>query len=227
MLHIFGDEHIITETSDLVYSYCAVAFDQSRFNTHLGSIRRLVAGGPSLLTPLTDTLREVHGFALVCHSRIHKDLLSPGEVWNTNDIPEMSPTDFVWSVSTILTIAYLIRDLLDRKWRFNTADVFYDPKSLSQEHRAAMEVVLQDRLRRHVAQFIRNTHHAGMAKVRHVKAIEKPKSGVPRDKLQLGTWLADGIVRRSERFSSRNIEGLIGKRDITQDVNATLSDLLK
>lgn len=183
-----------------------------------------MAGGPSLLTPLPDTLRDVHGFALVCHSRIDKDLLPPGEVWNTNDIPEMSPRDFVWSVNMILTIAYLIRDLLDREWRFNTADVFYDSKSLSQEHRAAMEGSLQQRLRRHVAQFIRNTHYAGEVRVRHVKAIEKPKSGAPLDKLQLGTWLADCIVRRSERFSSQNIEGLIGKRDITQDVNATLSD---
>lgn len=227
MLYIFGDEHIIEETSDLVYSYCAVTFDQSRFNTHLGSIRRLTAGGPSLLTPLTDTLREVHGFALVCHSRIHKDLLPSGEVWNTNDIPKMSPRDCVWSVNAILTIAYLILDLFDRKWRFNTADVFYDPKSLSQEHRAAMEESLRQRLRRYVAQFIRNNHHVGNVRVRHVKAIEKPKSGVPHDKLQLGTWLADRIVRKSERFSSQNLEGLIGKRDITQDVNATLSDLLK
>lgn len=226
MLYIFGDEDVRTDKSDFLYFYCAVAFYQSGFNANVNAIKKLMGGGTSLLEPIAETLHAAHGFALICHARVHEDLLPQGAVWSTNDIQGMSPKDFVWSVSMILTIAYLIRDLLDRRWRFKTADVFYDPKSLTKEHRAAMELVLQDRLRRHVELFIKRHSYEGKAKVRHVKAIEKPKHGYSHNKLQLGTWVADRIVRRSQRFSSLNVDRLLGKTDITQDVNAALNDFL-
>jgi hypothetical protein len=227
MIYIFCDEAISSDSSYWVYLYSAVAFSQRKYkNSGFSRIKRLTKGGPSLLKPINETLKATEGLALLSHAQVPESLLPQGAVWKTNDISGMSPKDFVWSVSMILTVAYLIRMLLERKWKFKTVDVFYDPKSLSQEHKIAVEKVLQDRLKQHLKRFLQSTNHHGRVKVRRVKAVEKPKPGSTHDKFQLGTWLADRIVRRYNKVVNMERRNLIETKDITQDVVDTLNDFL-
>jgi len=227
MLYVFCDEDISRKNSEFLYLYSAVVFYQKRFNNSgFSKIKRLTKGGPSLLKPINETLKATEGFALLSHAQVPESLLPQGAVWKTNDISGMSPKDFVWSVSMILTIAYLIQMLLERKWKFKTVDVFYDPKSLSQEHKIAVEKVLQDRLKQHVKRFLQSTNHHGRVKVRRVKAVKKSKPKTTPDKFQLGTWLADRIVRRYNKIVNMKRRNLIETKDITQDVIDTLNDFL-
>jgi len=57
--------------------------------------------------------------------------------------------------------------------------------------------------------------------------VEKPQSGSPPDKFQLGVWLADRIVRSYEKVSANKDGDSIITLDITKDVNEDLIELLK
>jgi len=226
MIYIFCDEAISSDSSYWVYLYSAVAFSQRRYNSVFSRIERLRKGGTSLLEPINEMLKATEGFALLSQARVPKSLLPVDSDFQTGDIPRMSPKDFVWSLSMMFTVAYLVRIVLERRWNFKTADVFYDPKSLSKEHKCAMTKYLQDKLKLHIKHFLQNTKIDGKINVRRVEAVKKSKPKTGPDKFQLGTWLADRIVRRYSKIVNMKRRSLIETKDITQDVVDTLKDFL-
>jgi hypothetical protein len=228
MIYVFCDEDIKEDGSDLLYRYAAVAFSQRRFND--GGFHRIKAlreSGRSLLNPINETLRATGGFALVSEARIAEKTVPTGVVWGTADIPAMLLRDFAWSLSMILTVADLIPRLLRWVLDFKTADILYDPKSLKPRHRTAVEKFLQSKLKQHIAEWLRNEDIRRRVKVRRVTAVSKPKPGEVPDKFQMGTWIADRIVRRYDRIPNIAGESLIKTTDLTQHVNDTLNDFGK
>jgi hypothetical protein len=216
MIYVFCDEDKQFSGSDAILRYAVVAFYQDRYNKcGKGRIRELLAGGPSLIQPIIEMLKDTNGLALLTQARIPKYSLMTGEVIYTSDVPKMVHSDFLWSISMILTIACLFPILAERRWSYKTVDVYYDPKSLTDMHRSKMSEVLQQRLKRHVKAFKRKMRQEVKFNIRRIKETPKPKNGVPFDKFQLGVWLADRLVRRYDDFVNIDNTGVIKFRDIT------------
>ena len=57
--------------------------------------------------------------------------------------------------------------------------------------------------------------------------MEKPQSGSPPDKFQLGVWVAERIVRRYEKITAEKGGGSIITEDITNAVNEILIEYLR
>jgi len=228
MIYVFCDEDIRNDGQDLLYRYAAVAFFQRRYNNRgFHRIEGLREGGRSLLNRINEVLGATGGFALVSEASVPEKEVPAGKTLSTNDIPEMSFRDFTWSVSMILTVACLIPELLGRLWSFKTADIYYDPKSLTKEHTTAVEWFLQNRVKQQVRRLFRNANVRPKVNVRRVMAVSKPKRGDAPGKFQLGTWIADRIVKRFDQIPDIVGESFVKTIDLTQHVNDTLNDLGK
>jgi hypothetical protein len=228
MLYVFCDEDISHDSTDWRFVFSAVSFYQNKYNSAISTIQKLREGGGSLLKQILQALKTTEGFAFISQARVPATLLLPGADCRTPDIPRMACKDFVWSVSMLFTVATLVRLALERGWVFKAVDIFYDPKSLTREHQSAIEEVLHKRLKKYANQFVQRYDKNLGEKVnfRKAKALEKPRSGSQPDKFQLGIWLADRIVRRSDEVISKGAEGLIETENLTRMVNDTLTECL-
>ena len=225
MIYIFCDEDKKEDGSDWLYLYSAVAFSQKQYNNiGIQNIDDIRQGGSSLLNPIKEIIKSTNGFSLLSHARIPKKLL-PGDLYfQTGDVSKMSTNNLAWSLSMIFTVAHLIRMLLDQNWMFKTVDLFYDPKSLSNDHEAAMVKCHQENLKQHIKNFLKRNNIGKNINIRRVNAVKKPKKGCRPDKFQLGTWLADRIVRRYNKIGKIEEGSLIKTKDITEDVIYILDD---
>ncbi len=230
MLFIFCDEKIQTVSTACHYNFSAVAFYQNRFNNSgLRRIRNLKQGGKSLLPQVEQALCNNEGIALISHAIVPAELLPKGAKIKIADIGEVARNDLVWSICMIFTIAKLGLRLLERSWAFKTIDIFYDPKSLMQQHRHLIEQHLRNNLTQRLKWFVVTTNKnlGGKINIRIIKAVEKPQSGSPPDKFQLGVWIADRIVRRYEKITAEKGRGSIITEDITNAVNEILNEYLR
>lgn len=216
MIYIFCDEDKKFIGADVLLRYATVAFDQDHYN-RFGKykIGELYKGGPSIINSIIETLKGTKGFVLMTEARIPEVLISAGEV-STADIPRMASSDFYWSLSMALSIAWLFPILNKHGWSCGTSDVYYDPKSLTEVHRSKILESLQSRLKKQVNQFLKKLGQKGKCNIRRVREVPKPKSGSLLDKFQLGTWLADRLVRNYDRLVEMDGSNVIELRDITE-----------
>jgi hypothetical protein len=201
----------------MCYSGTAVAFQQNHYN-RFGEdrTRELFKGGPSINKPIIEMLQKTNGFVLITQARIPEGFMSVGKVISTADIPNMAIRDFCWSLSMVLTIGWLFPILNKHGWLCGTSDVYYDPKSLTIVHRSMILKYLQSRLKKQVNKFLRKMYQEAKCNIRRVQEVPKPKSGSPPDKFQLGTWLADRLVRNYDRFVEMDRSDVMEFRDITE-----------
>lgn len=216
MIYIFCDEDKNFIGSDVLLRYATVAFNQNRYNGFGNNkIRELYKGGPSIIDSIIETLKGTKGFVLITQARIPETSMLGGEI-STADIPRMARPDFYWSLSMALSIAWLFPILNKHGWSCGTSDVYYDPKSLTEVHRSKILESLQSRLKRKVNQFLKEVGQKANCNIRRVQEVPKPKSGSPLDKFQLGTWLADRLVRNYDRLVEMDGNNVIEFRDITE-----------
>ena len=216
MIYIFCDEDTKLTDSDVLLRYAAVAFHQEHYN-RLGEnrVRELFKGGPSIIKPIIEMLKKTDGLVLIMQARIPNVYISAGEVISTADIPKMALQDFCWSLSMVFTIGWLFPILSKHRWSYGTSDVYYDPKSLTNVHRSMIKKYLQSRLKKQVNEFLKKMHQEAKCNIRRIQETPKPKSAFPLDKFQLGTWLADCLVRDYDRLVRMDGSDVIEFRDIT------------
>ena len=82
-------------------------------------------------------------------------------------------------------------------------------------HRSKILESLQSRLKRQVNQFLKEVGQKANCNIRRVQEVPKPKSGSPLDKFQLGTWLADRLVRNYDRLVEIDSNDVMEFSDIT------------
>ncbi len=223
MLYFFCDE----DPSGIEagrFRFATVCFQQNRFNNGLGRFQALRDGGGSLLAQIQTDLALSDGFSIVSEVTLPPSLVPPRSTCETTDIPKMARRDFVWSLSLIMTVGAAFRRALEKSWSFSTVDVYYDPKSLTFEHRASVNLVLQRKMKLYAAEYLARYHRSLSDKVtvRRVKEVPKAKRESP-DKFQLGVWLADRIVRRFEKVKRMAGGGVFELEELTDLVVSTLS----
>ena len=181
---------------------------------------------------IDDLLNRVGGLAVLNFADVPDELLPPGELDATGDIPTMSRTDFAWSVMVLSVVVKSVALLLRRRdMALDALELYYDRKDLKHAHRAQVENFLRQELPKLAKQATIDEPtlfpgDPGGLRLGGIRQVEKPpRTGVP-DALQRGVNLAHHLCAQSEPIISRGLsEGPIRVSDVTTTVRAIISKL--
>jgi hypothetical protein len=189
-------------------------------------------GGRRRLQAIGDLLTQVGGLAVLGYADLPRELLPPGEIDATADVPRMSRTDFAWSVLVLWVVIKSVALLLRRgDIALDTLELYYDRKDLRNTHRAQVEHFLLQELPEMAKQaasdeptlFLGDPCGLRLGVIRQVE--KRPRTGVP-DARQRGVNLAHHLCAQSETIIARGLfQGPIRVSDFTTRVHAIISKL--
>jgi hypothetical protein len=189
-------------------------------------------GGRRRLEAIGDLLNQVGGLAVLGYADLPDELLPPGEVDATADIPRMSRTDFAWSVLVLSVVVKSVALLLRRgDMVLDTLELYYDRKDLRNAHRAQVEHFLRQELPEMAKQAAIDEPmlfpgDPGGLRLRVVRQVEKPPRMRVPDAYQRGVNLAHHLCAQSYAIISRGLsEGPIRVSDVTTTVRVIISRL--
>jgi len=184
------------------------------------------------LQAIDELLNEIHGVAVLTYANLSKEIYSPKEIDGTADIPRMSRTDNIWSQMTLFAIATGVAWLHHSGLLIGPADLYYDPKDLTIEHRTVYENMLRQNLPETAREAAakdpaRFSNDASMFEFGIIKGVEKPSSGIQPDTFQRGTNLAHHFCTQAETLVGRGSKGRILVKDRTGDVLETTAKFIE
>jgi hypothetical protein len=186
-------------------------------------------GGTRRLQVIGDLLTGIGGLAVLGYADLPAELLSPGEIDATADVPRMSRTDFAWSVMVLWALTRSVALLLRREdMALDTLDLYYDRKDLTDAHRAQVENFLRQELPEMAKQAAieepaRFPGNPRRLRLGVILQVAKPPPAVAPDALQRGVNLAHHLCTQSDSIIARGLsEGPIRVSDFT----TTVSDVI-
>lgn len=170
------------------------------------------------LQQIETVLEEGKGIAVVGYCDFPLSLIQCGSDISTNDISRISRSDCAWSVIVLFTVAEAMA-YLKKAVGMNDAKIslYYDRKDLTQEHRAAVEKYVAQRLAEipNTNQFTGSIPSAiSIPRIEQIPKNKKSQGG-KLNHLQVGTFLADRICSLCSQIingSSQIINGPSGAR---------------
>ena len=175
---------------------------------------------PPVLKRICLMLESLDAAAVVGEATLDETLFRSGEKDGTDDIPSMSRSDNIWSMSATFVLASLIVDLIRYGKSVGTVDVHFDRKNLKPMHSIAWEETLRQTLVTETKQFASQLGAKILTKliklgIRRVQAVPKlGHLGKESDKFRSGTWVADKLCSYSGE-----INGLKCSRISTDDIS--------
>jgi hypothetical protein len=201
MLYAFIDERFdFPATSEgRTIAIACIAVPQSGYSDRIdrfATIRRRDRAG--LVSALNEALTAVHGYAVIGTATLDASLLRYGEIDASLDLPSgVARTDNVWSAAMIFTVGRALASMRLRSGPFSTVDLHLDPRSLTPQHQRAIHATLQKELPAIHREWC-DAHqliHGRKISIRRQGFVRKPKPGQAISKFQIGTALADALLR--------------------------------
>jgi len=157
---------------------------------------------------------------MLVYPDIPPDLLPPGGIDGTDDIPRMSRTDNLWSQLILAGVAATLAFLQRPDTSIGVVDLYFDRKDLTAAHRAQFENVLRQTLpeiQREAAVELPTVFGTGSPDLDFgtITGVDKPASGAPPSVLQAGTNLAHHLCSQAAQVISRGPVGRVRVRDHT------------
>jgi hypothetical protein len=210
---MFVDERIERPESQVRLVVGCVVVERRRWETVHTQVRQVGRNrGKRRLDSIADLLGRAGGFALITYADLPCELVPPGELDGTDDIPRMKRADNLWSQGVLATVAAALACLRTSGVTCADIDLFYDPKSLTVAHRDAHERTLRETLP-DIARVDPETHEVQALPCltfRRVEQVPKRRGDVQADQLQDGTSLADHLCSQAA--------GLLGGRSVPRVV---------
>jgi hypothetical protein len=227
MIYLFLDETHRDLHKDLRFVASCVEFPQHRFNSSLDEARGLDSPGrrPRLLR-IKDFIEKTKGRVLLAYADIDKSLIPPRKK-DDEALPGVTRYNTLWGAVMTYAVAEMVAGLVRSGVPFTTVDIFYDTKSLTEEHREAIGYVIRGQVRELASNYIR--HHIGVLRqklrFRKIKSVAKPTLASSKTKYQIGTWLADRLCHYADDLIPTGDSGIISVRNCTSDVENILIKL--
>jgi hypothetical protein len=195
MYYSFFDE---SYRSNLGTVMAAWAVEQHRYTRYESRLPELFK--TPVLKQVETMLSSCDARAVLSAAKLSPEILRPGEIDGTNDVPQMARTDNIWSQSLVFLLSNLLSELLGNRHQVGTIDVYYDPKTLKAEHRQALEGVIRESVVQEAQAADRSLGWNRFTKlrIRRVQQVEKPHGGQAPTKFQMGTWIADKLCSHFE-----------------------------
>ena len=189
----------------------------------VGEIRR-----KRRLQAIDELLSGIHGAAVLIYASLPNTVFCGHEIDGTADIPRMSRTDNIWSQMTLFAVATGVAWLHNSGLLVGPADLYYDRKDLTVEHRTVYENILRQNLPEIAREVAANdpsrfTTDASQFQFGIIQGVEKPRSGLQPDPIQRGTNLAHHFCSEAETLVKRGSTGRILVKDRTEDISDAIS----
>ena len=200
MLYIFLDETYGNLPEGRRFVIGCIIVQQSRWNDLFADGRDLELPGKSSRADRVNTyLGRLGGLGVLTFSNIPSAHVGNGEIDGTKDIPQMSRGNNLWSHCFAFGIARTLISVLLRGDCFSRVDVYYDPMSLKESHREALEGPrgLRDLFGKIMEEYCRcrNVNRGRPVQIGKIQQVSKAAPGTSANKLQVGTGLAHRLCR--------------------------------
>lgn len=228
-LVVFLDERIKKHESTTTFFVGCCLFGLDRWlglceaERKVGEVRR-----KRRLQAIDELLNEIRGAAVLAYAHLPDGVFCPDEIDGTADIPRMSRTDNIWSQMTLFAAATGVAWLHHSGLLLGPADLYYDRKDLTAEHRTAYEHTLRQNLPKVARDAAakdpsRFTTDTSQFEFGIIQGVEKPGSGVQADSFQRGTNLAHHFCTQAEALVGRGSRDRILVKDQTKNISATIT----
>jgi len=164
------------------------------------------------------------GFGALVHADLSNPLIARGRNDVTADIRRMSRKDNVWSICLLYSLVPVVSRLHRRRTVFSEIEVYHDRKSLTVDHRAAIERTFRGYFSRAATEMVQ-AH--GLNKGRPVRVTKVMEVAVAdkvaeADTFQLGATLPHHVCAQSDRLIGAT--GTLGLKvqNVTARVESTL-----
>lgn len=203
-----------------IFVTSCVEFPQRNFNLSVNEARKIKSPGRKpRLHRITHFIEKTNGHALVAYANIEKSLIPPGKKDDAT-LPGVTRYNTLWGAVMTYAAAEMIASLVRNRIPFTTVDIFYDDKSLTEEHREAIGDVIRKNVRKLTRTYI--SHHTGILnpkpRFRKIQPVSKTPSTSQEGKYQIGTWLADRLCHYYDEIVSIGDSGVISARNCSSDV---------
>jgi hypothetical protein len=147
VINLFLDESRVESPRCVKFITCAVAVVSERWALITAQERNFRQSGKSSRLQRIIRLLEIsNGIAVLAYANIDTLLLPAGELDSTDDIPQMSRTDNVWSHCFLFCIANTLTILHRAGLRSYELNIFHDPKQLRGVHWSAIRQAIQSNI---------------------------------------------------------------------------------
>ncbi len=221
MHYVFVDERYSEDRDHRTIVVAAWAVNQNTLNNNLEQL-----GLPErahFLQRVESAFERLNAVAFVGRTRLPKSVFRVGEIDGCDDVPAMARTDTVWSMATVFAVARVLLDVGRSGELLDLVDLYFDPKSLKQEHRAAWEKTLRSLLTQEARRFGLQAEYRSLreVRIRRIEFVDKAKNGTG-DKFQLGVDLADSLCSWSEEICQTSLRR-IAHEDMSEVVERTVA----
>ena len=164
-----------------------IAYQQAKDIPQLRKSRRL--------REISKLLMSSGGFGRVTIADMPSGLIQAGQRDETEDIPNMSRRDNVWSILVATVAMAVLRRLNDHGINSASIDLYHDSKSLTPKHSFALNQLLREQLPR-----IARELTGGSSAYRKVCEVRKSMSGPPASEIQVGTLIAHHLCSQAKKL---------------------------
>jgi len=212
LVYMFLDETYKKYDSSERWIFACVVSSQTYWDTiyrdaqKIGEMRKKCP-----LCAIPDFFDKPGSFAVLTYVDIPKELIPRGERDRTENIPKMARTANVWSLCMLATVTDALHRVLKTSKIDLEIEVYYDPQSLTREHRRAFKGVIQE-----VLPTFPSDRNIRFGKI---EAIEKSRT----DKLRAGTQLADLLCCLSPELIQKDGGPMIRVRNLTSYILSMLA----
>jgi hypothetical protein len=180
MFYVFIDERFEESTTHTRFIVACSFFRQSRWDAQYQKAGSFDETHPKhRIQAMAQLLQNSGGFAVLTYADVPALLAQAGELDGTDDIPSMMRRDNVWSQLVLSAVAAAVACLHGAPLPKLEIDLFYDPKSLTPEHRLAFEKTLRATLPQFVEDVIGVLGRTAPVYFRRIEGVPKRK---PREK---------------------------------------------
>lgn len=220
MHYIFLDEKYSEEPGYRTIIVSAWAVNQNTLNNNSEQLDLPVRAPLEGIVAALDNLAAT---GYVGRARLARSVFRPGEVDGCDDVPRMARTNTVWSMAMVFAVARALFDTGRSGHLIDLADLYFDDKSLTREHRVAWEETFRSLLVREARRFASQARIRSLenVRIRRIEFVPKARSGDP-NKFQRGVGLADALCFRSGEIAHLNPRR-ISQEDISDVLERTVS----
>jgi hypothetical protein len=221
MTYLFVDEKIEELSNHRRFIVCCAAFYQSRWGSAWAEIRKIgQLRKKRRLEKIIRLLEETAGLALLGYADIPLSMIPSGEIDGTDDVPQMTRSDNIWSQCVLFAVAGMLARLCRYRWHFSKAQLFYDPKSLKREHRDAFNGFLRKEV-----PLIARMHTGREIQFQRIEEVPKQKSSVG-DALRSGIAVSHHLCFQSDLLIRQGTSKRIRVSDMTKQIIQTTSQFI-
>lgn len=226
---MFLDERVEKGDRGLRLILACIVSEQSRWSQGYKLAQSIFGLRPKRrLKAIHEFLEQLSGFAVVTYANVPPDVMTGGEINGTSDISAMSRSDNLWSQVFLAAVTAALAYIRKSSVKEAEIDVFYDPKSLTSEHKRAMRRILEETLPCIACEDL-NTHATDpdfRFRFKRFDEIPKRFSGLPQDVLQIGTTLAHHLCVQSRNLIAEGQHPRLIMRNITNVIMEMISEFV-